>query len=163
MSRPTIKQKSKEIKLFLILFIISIFLSHMGVVSIEDSTIVPNYFIALIVSFILTKKASLNLYKVLIIGLATDIFVGQLIGQYGLIFIIIFILNFLTNKMIVIQNKKQIESLSFILILIGFVILWLTAKNYNMFIPLKILLLQFILTFIAYLFFKVIIKKYTSK
>ena len=163
MSRPTIKQKSKEIKLFLILFIISIFLSHMGVVSIEDSTIVPNYFIALIVSFILTKKASLNLYKVLIIGLATDIFVGQLIGQYGLIFIIIFILNFLTNKMIVIQNKKQIESLSFILILISFVILWLTAKNYNMFIPLKILLLQFILTFIAYLFFKVIIKKYTSK
>ena len=75
----------------------------------------------------------------------------------------IFILNFLTNKMIVIQNKKQIESLSFILILIGFVILWLTAKNYNMFIPLKIFLLQFILTFIAYLFFKVIIKKYTSK
>lgn len=163
MSQPTIKQKNKEIKLFLILFIISIFLSHMGVVSIEDSTIVPNYFIALIVSFILTKKASLNLYKVLIIGLATDIFVGQLIGQYGLIFIIIFILNFLTNKMIVIQNKKQIESLSFILILISFVILWLTAKNYNMFIPLKILLLQFILTFIAYLFFKVIITKYTSK
>ena len=163
MSQPTIKQKNKEIKLFLILFIISIFLSHMGVVSIEDSTIVPNYFIALIVSFILTKKASLNLYKVFIIGLATDIFVGQLIGQYGLIFIIIFILNFLTNKMIVIQNKKQIESLSFILILISFVILWLTAKNYNMFIPLKILLLQFILTFIAYLFFKVIITKYTSK
>ena len=163
MSQLTIKQKNKEIKLFLILFIISIFLSHMGVVSIEDSTIVPNYFIALIVSFILTKKASLNLYKVLIIGLATDIFVGQLIGQYGLIFIIIFILNFLTNKMIVIQNKKQIESLSFILILISFVILWLTAKNYNMFIPLKILLLQFILTFIAYLFFKVIITKYTSK
>ena len=65
--------------------------------------------------------------------------------------------------MIVIQNKKQIESLSFILILISFVILWLTAKNYNMFIPLKIFLLQFILTFIAYLFFKVIIKKYTSK
>ena len=74
MSQPTIKQKNKEIKLFLILFIISIFLSHMGVVSIEDSTIVPNYFIALIVSFILTKTASLNLYKVLIIGLATDIF-----------------------------------------------------------------------------------------
>ena len=163
MSQLTIKQKNKEIKLFLILFIISIFLSHMGVVSIEDSTIAPNYFIALIVSFILTKKASLNLYKVLIIGLATDIFVGQLIGQYGLIFIIIFILNLLTNKMIVIQNKKQIESLSFILILISFVILWLTAKNYNMFIPLKILLLQFILTFIAYLFFKVIITKYTSK
>ena len=163
MSQPTIKQKNKEIKLFLILFIISIFLSHMGVVSIEDSTIVPNYFIALIVSFILTKKASLNLYKVLIIGLATDIFVGQLIGQYKLIFIIIFILNFLTKNMIVIQNKKQIESLSFILILISFVILWLTAKYYNMFIPLKILLLQFILTFIAYLFFKVIITKYTSK
>ena len=163
MSQLTIKQKNKEIKLFLILFIISIFLSHMGVVSIEDSTIVPNYFIALIVSFILMRKASLNLYKVLIIGLATDLLVGQLIGQYGLIFIIIFILNFLTNKMIVIQNKKQIESLSFILILISFVILWLTAKNYNMFIPLKILLLQFILTFIAYLFFKVIITKYTSK
>jgi cell shape-determining protein MreD len=163
MSQLTIKQKNKEIKLFLILFIISIFFSHMGVVGIEDSTIMPNYFIALIVSFILMRKASLNLYKVLIIGLATDLLVGQLIGQYGLIFIIIFILDFLTNKMIVIKNKKQIESLSFILILFGFVILWITANNYNMFIPLKILLLQFILTFIAYLFFKVIITKYTSK
>ena len=163
MSTPTKAQVLREEKLFILLFIISIFLSHTGIIGIEDSTIMPNYFIALIVSFILMSKANLNLYKILTIGLIVDVVVGQLIGQYGLIFMAIYLLDLITIKMIVIKNEKQIKGLSIFLILSSFIILWITSKNYDMFIPLKTLLLQAIFTFIAYLFFKVIINKYISK
>ena len=150
-------------KLFIIFFIISLILSHIGIVGIEDSSIMPNYFIALIVSFILAKRARLDLFKLVIIGLIVDIFTGQLIGQYGLIFIIVYILNFSVNKILVIKYQKQIESLSIFLILFSFIILWLTSQSYNIFITPKILLLQSIFTFIAYLFFKVIINKFIAR
>lgn len=163
MTSPTKIPQIQAQKLFIILFIISLFLSHLGLVGIEDSSIMPNYFIALIVSFILAKRARLDLFKLVIIGLIVDIFTGQLIGQYGLIFIIIYILNFSVNKILVIKYQKQIESLSIFLILFSFIILWLTSQSYNIFITPKILLLQSIFTFIAYLFFKVIINKFIAR
>ena len=163
MTSPTKIPQIQAQKLFIILFIISLILSHIGIVGIEDSSIMPNYFIALIVSFILAKRARLDLFKLVIIGLIVDIFTGQLIGQYGLIFIIIYILNFSVNKILVIKYQKQIESLSIFLILFSFVILWLTSQSYNIFIIPKILLLQSIFTFIAYLFFKVIINKFIAR
>ena len=163
MTSPTKIPQIQAQKLFIILFIISLILSHIGIVGIEDSSIMPNYFIALIVSFILAKRARLDLFKLVIIGLIVDIFTGQLIGQYGLIFIIIYILNFSVNKILVIKYQKQIESLSIFLILFSFIILWLTSQSYNIFITPKILLLQSIFTFIAYLFFKVLINKFISR
>ena len=163
MTSPTKIPQIQAQKLFIILFIISLILSHIGIVGIEDSSIMPNYFIALIVSFILAKGARLDLFKLVIIGLIVDIFTGQLIGQYGLIFIFIYILNFSVNKILVIKYQKQIESLSIFLILFSYVILWLTSQSYNIFITPKILLLQSILTFIAYLFFKIIINKFISR
>jgi len=163
MTSPTKIPQIQAQKLFIILFIISLILSHIGIVGIEDSSIMPNYFIALIVSFILAKRARLDLFKLVIIGLIVDIFTGQLIGQYGLIFIIIYILNFSVNKILVIKYQKQIESLSIFLILFSFIILWLTSQSYNIFITPKILLLQSIFTFIPYLFFKVIINKFIAR
>jgi len=163
MTSPTKIPQIQAQKLFIILFIISLILSHIGIVGIEDSSIMPNYFIALIVSFILAKRARLDLFKLVIIGLIVDIFTGQLIGQYGLIFIIVYILNFSVNKILVIKYQKQIESLSIFLILFSFIILWLTSQSYNIFITPKILLLQSIFTFIAYLFFKVLINKFISR
>jgi rod shape-determining protein MreD len=163
MTSPTKIQQIQAKKLFIILFIISLFLSHLGLVGIEDSSIMPNYFIALIVSFIVAKKAGLNLFKLVTIGLIVDLFTGQLIGQYGLIFMVIYILDFSVNKILVIKYQKQIESLSIFLILFSFIILWLTSQSYNIFITPKILLLQSIFTFIAYLFFKVIINKFIAR
>ena len=163
MTDSTKPQKKREQRLFIILFTISIFLSHIGIIGIENSAIMPNYFIALIVSFIVAKKAGLNLFKLVTIGLIVDLFTGQLIGQYGLIFMVIYILDFSVNKILVIKYQKQIESLSIFLILFSFVVLWLTSQSYNIFITPKILLLQSIFTFIAYLFFKVIINKFIAR
>jgi len=147
-------------KLFIFLFLISLFFSYTGIFGIQDSTIMPNYFIALIISFITTKQVNFNLYRFFFIGLSVDILAGQLIGQYALIFITIYILNLFINKNFVIKYNKQKESLGAILILFSFIILWITSKNYEIFIPFKILLFQSFLTFITYLIFKVIINKY---
>ena len=163
MTDSTKPQKKREQRLFIILFTISIFLSHIGIIGIENSAIMPNYFIALIVSFLLVNKGGLGLFKLVTIGLIVDLFSGQLIGQYGLIFIFIYMLNFSINKILVIKYQKQIESLSIFLILFSFIILWLTSQRYDIFSTPRILLLQFILTVPAYLFFKVIINKFVSK
>ena len=158
-----ITQKRRAGKLFIFLFLISLLLSYIGIFSIENSTIMPNYFIALIISFIIANQANLNLYRLLFIGLGVDILAGQLIGQYALIFITIYIFDLLIKKIFVIKYNKQKESLSAALILLSFIILWITSKNYEIFIPFKTLLFQSVLTFITYLIFRVIINKYISR
>ena len=95
MIKKTIIEQKKENTLFIILFLTSLILSNLGIPGIQDPAIMPNYFLALIVTFILTKRGDLNLYKLVIIGLIVDLFAGQLLGQYGLIFIGIYFSNFI--------------------------------------------------------------------
>ena len=123
----------------------------------------PNYFLALIVTFILTKRGDLNLYKLVIIGLIVDLFAGQLLGQYGLIFIGIYLLAFIINKILFINSEKQLIGLSIFLILFSFFILWASSKSHDIFMSFNLLLLQSILTFFAYLIFRAIINRFISK
>lgn len=154
--------KLKEKKLFLLLFLISLLLSHMNIFGISNPAIMPNYFIALILSFLLTNKASLNLFNLVIIGLVIDVLAGNLLGQYGLIFIFIYTLNLITNKILFIKHQSQIIALSIFLIFFSFITLWLTSETFEIFIPFQTLLIQSILTFIVFLFFRVIIIKNIS-
>ena len=123
----------------------------------------PNYFLALIVTFILTKRGDLNLYKLVIIGLIVDLFAGQLLGQYGLIFIGIYLLAFIINKILFINSEKQLIGLSVFLILFSFFILWASSQSHDIFISFNLLLLQSILTFFTYLIFRAIINRFISK
>ena len=105
----------------------------------------------------------LNLYKLVIIGLIVDLFAGQLLGQYGLIFIGIYLLAFIINKILFINSEKQLIGLSVFLILFSFFILWASSKSHDIFISFNLLLLQSILTFFAYLIFRAIINRFISK
>ena len=163
MIKKTIIEQKKENTLFIILFLISLILSNLGIPGIQDPAIMPNYFLALIVTFILTKRGDLNLYKLVIIGLIVDLFVGQLLGQYGLIFISIYLLAFIINKILIINSEKQLIGLSVFLILFSFFILWASSKSHDIFISFNLLLLQSILTFFAYLIFRAIINRFISK
>ena len=146
-----------------ILFIISLFLSHLGLVGIEDSSIMPNYFIALIITFILMRLGNLNLYKLVIIGLLVDVFVGQLLGQYALIFISIYLADYTVNRVLIIKSEKQLFTLSFFLILISFFILWTSSLSYSIFIHPEIILFQIILTVITYSILNVFINRSISR
>ena len=162
MIKKTIMEQKKEKTLFMILFLLSIILSNIGVPGIEDSTMMPNYFIALIISCILNKASFLNVYTLVIIGLIVDIFVGLLLGQYGLIFISIYLVYFIIQKMLVIKTTPQLLSLGFFLILFGFLMLWSTSLSHDLFINSNALFTQSILTFIAYIIFNIFIKKLTA-
>ena len=156
-------REGKDIYLFFILLLMSLFLSNTGILGITDSRIMPNYFIALVIAFIITNKANLNLYKLMILGLMVDLLAGQLLGQHALIFITIFVLFFLANKLLVIKTEIQFSTLSIFLIFNSFFILWVTSQSHDIFRSPSLLLVQGILTFFAYLITKLIIIKFSSK
>jgi len=162
MNKKTIIEKKKERTSFIILFFISIILSNIGIPGIENPALMPNYFIALIIASILNKSSYMNIYKLVIIGLLVDILAGQLLGQYGLIFIFIYLLHFIIQKLLVIKTTPQLFSLSFFLILFSFIILWTTSLSHGLFINFNLLFTQSILTFIAYLIFNIFIEKSTE-
>ena len=162
MIKKTIIEKKKERTSFIILFLISLIFSNIGIPGIENSTLMPNYFIALIIASILNKSSYMNIYKLVIIGLLVDILAGQLLGQYGLIFIFIYLLYFIIQKLLVIKTTPQLFSLSFFLILFSFIILWTTSLSHGLFINFNLLFTQSILTFIAYLIFNIFIEKFTE-
>jgi len=161
MNKKSIIEKRRENYLFYILIFISLILANIGIIIFEDPRIMPNYFIGLTLAFVITDKANLNLYKLLIFGLFVDLFSGQVLGQHGLIFIIIYLLYFLINKILIIKTEMQSSSLSIFLILISFIIIWLTSQSHDIFRPTNLLIVQGILTFFAYLIFKTVINKYS--
>ena len=123
MIKKLLVQKRKENYLLFSFILISLILSNLSLPWVDSPTSMPNYFIALIVTFISLKKSSLNLHKLIIIGLGVDLLVGNLLGQYGVIFISIYALNFIINKILIIKTENQILSLAFLLILFSFLIL----------------------------------------
>ena len=157
MTKKSIIERRRENHLFYILIFISLIISNIGIIFFEDSRIMPNYFIGLILAFLITNTADLNLYKLMAFGLLIDLFIGQLLGQHGLIFIILYLLYFLINKILIIKTEIQLSSLSIFLILISFIIIWLTSQSHDIFRSPNLLLLQGILTFFIYLIFKTVI------
>ena len=160
MNKKSIIERRRENYLFYILIFISLIISNIGIIFFEDSRIMPNYFIGLILAFLITNTTDLNLYKLMAFGLLIDLFAGQLLGQHSLIFIILYLLYFLINKMLIIKTEIQSSSLSIFLILISFIIVWLTSQSHDIFRSPNLLLLQGILTFFTYLIFKTVINKY---
>ncbi len=157
MNKKSITERRRENYLFYILIFISLIISNIGIIFFEDSRIMPNYFIGLILAFLITNTTDLNLYKLMAFGLLIDLFVGQLLGQHSLIFIILYLLYFLINKILIIKTEIQLSSLSIFLILISFIIIWLTSQSHDIFRSPNLLLLQGILTFFTYLIFKTVI------
>jgi len=162
MIKKTIMEQKKERTSLVILFLTSIIFSNIGIFGIENVALMPNYFIALITAFTLNKSSFLNIYILVIIGLIVDIFVGELLGQYGLIFICIYLVHFIIQKMLVIKTTLQLFSLGFFLILCSFLVLWATSLSHGLFISFNLLFIQSIFTFITYLIFNIFIKKFTK-
>jgi len=163
MTKKTIIQKKQESYLMASLTSVSLILSNVALPWTENPSSMPNYFIALIVIFVVLKKANMSLSKLFIIGLLVDLFIGQILGQYAFIFISIYALNFLIVKILTIKTETQILSLSSFLILISFFVLWATSQSHDIIIPLGLLFHQFILTLFILLIIKFTINTFTTK
>ena len=85
--------KRSDAIVFCILFLITLLLSRINFPLIGTDGIMPDYFLALFVSLIATRLMKMNIYILFLLGLLIDLLAGELIGQYGLVLIIIYFVN----------------------------------------------------------------------
>ena len=115
---------------FLAIFLVTILLSQINLPFLNDIRLIPDYFIALIIPTIIFRFKNINIFIVFILGILVDLFIGELIGQYAITFLIIYISNFVLHKFFVFKSPSQVIFLYFILLEIGFLVIGTTSISY---------------------------------
>jgi len=149
--------KIKQQKLFVALFLVSIFLSFINLFSIININIYPNYFIALMVLTISSNLISININKVFLIGVIVDILIGSILGQYTIAFLLLYGLQVFSKKYFLMPTRAQAILLRFLSICIGITIITIISQNFNPTFNTNVSLLNFLIIEIAITFFILII------
>ena len=149
--------KIKQQKLFVALFLVSIFLSFINLFSIININIYPDYFIALMVLTISSNLISININKVFLIGVIVDILIGSILGQYTIAFLLLYGLQVFSKKYFLMPTSAQAILLRFLSICIGITIITIISQNFNPTFNSNVSLLNFLIIEIAITFFILII------
>ena len=149
--------KLKQQKLFVGLFLVSIFLSFINLFSIININIYPEYFIALMVLTISSNLISINITKVFLIGVIVDILVGSILGQYTITFLFLYGLQVFSQKYFLMPSKAQAILLRFIFISLGIIIVTIISQIFNPVFYSNGSLLNYLIIEIAITFFILII------
>ena len=153
-----IQQKSlnNQQKLYVLgLFLITILLTQISLPFIPIGSL-PDYFIACAVALISVNNKYFSVMKIFFLGLVADILIGQLIGQYGFTFLLIYVLHFFISKMLAIQSNGQKTVLGVILVLSGLLIDYMTSATYEIDNYETSALLKIIFTIITFLIYRLI-------
>ena len=89
--------KMNRLLISCLLFLFTLFLSHIHIPLVSSIGLIPDYFLALFTTLIATRFINMNIYIYFLIGLIIDLLAGELIGQYGLVFIIIYTASFMMS------------------------------------------------------------------
>ena len=117
---------------FLAIFLVTIIFTQINFPFFNDIRLIPDYFIALIIPLIISGFKNINILIIFLLGIFIDIFIGELIGQYAITFLIIYIGNYVLHKFFVFNSFSQIIILYLILLEIGFLILGATSISYQL-------------------------------
>ena len=150
--------KRSDTIVFCILFLITLLLSRINFPLIGTDGIMPDYFLALFVSLIATRLMKMNIYILFLLGLLIDLLAGELIGQYGLILIIIYFVNFILNKYFLLQTSLMKVSQNLILITIGLIMLLILSSSYELTTNVNLIGIKWIVTCLVCLLYNQIIK-----
>ena len=150
--------KRSDAIVFCILFLITLLLSRINFPLIGTDGIMPDYFLALFVSLIATRLMKMNIYILFLLGLLIDLLAGELIGQYGLVLIIIYFVNFILNKYFLLQTSLMQFSQNLILITIGLIMLLILSSSYELTTNVNLLGIKWIVTCLVCLLYNQIIK-----
>jgi rod shape-determining protein MreD len=150
--------KRSDAIVFCILFLITLLLSRINFPLIGTDGIMPDYFLALFVSLIATRLMKINIYILFLLGLLIDLLAGELIGQYGLVLIIIYFVNFILNKYFLLQTTLMQFSQNLILITIGLIMLLILSSSYELTTNVNLLGIKWIVTCLVCLLYNQIIK-----
>ena len=147
----------------LLLFLFTLFLSYIHVPLISSIGLIPDYFLALFSALIATRFININIYIYFLIGLIIDLLVGELIGQYGLVFIIIYFTNFLLNKFFLFKSPIMLVSQHMLLISIGLLVLLISSLSYDLSMNLNLFFMKWIVTCLVCLLFHELIQHLSKK
>ena len=115
---------------FLVIILVTMLLTQINLPFLNDIRLIPDYFIALIIPAIIFRFQNINIFIVFILGILVDLFIGELIGQYAITFLIIYISNYVLHKFFVFTSPSQVIFLYFILLEIGFLVIGTTSISY---------------------------------
>ena len=149
--------KVKQQKLFIGLFLFSIFFSFINLFSFISINFYPEYFIALMVLTISSNLISINITKVFLIGVIVDILVGSILGQYTIAFLLLYGLQVFSQKYFLMPSKAQAILLRFISISLGIIIVTIISQIFNPVFYSNGSLLNYLIIEIAITFFILII------
>ncbi len=149
--------KVKQQKLFVGLFLVSIFLSFINLFSFININIYPEYFIALMVLTISSNLISINIAKVFLTGVIVDILIGSILGEYTIAFILLYGLQIFSQKYFLMPTKAQAILLRFLSICFGIIIVTIISQNFNPIFNTNVSLLNYFVIEIAITFFIFII------
>ena len=145
--------KVKQQKLFIGLFLFSIFFSFISLFSFINSNFYPEYFIALMVLTISSNLISINITKVFLLGVIVDILIGSILGQYTIAFLLLYGLQVFSQKYFLMPSKAQTILLAFLSISLGIIIVTIISQNFNPVFYTNGSLLNYLIIEIAITFF----------
>ena len=157
MLRKSHDVKVKQQKLFIGLFLFSIFFSFINLFSFISINFYPEYFIALMVLTISSNLISINITKVFLIGVIVDILVGSILGQYTITFLFLYGLQIFSQKYFLMPSKVQAILLRFIFISLSIIIVTIISQIFNPIFFTNVSLLNYLIIEIAKTFFILII------
>ena len=157
MLRKSHNVKVKQQKLFIGLFLFSIFVSFIDLFSFINSNFYPEYFIALMVLTISSNLISINITKVFLIGIIVDILIGSILGQYTIAFLLLYGLQVFSQKFFLMPSKAQTILLTFLSISLGIIIVTIISQIFNPIFFTNGSLLNYLIIEIAITFFILII------
>lgn len=123
----------------------------------------PDYFLALFISLIALRYMNMNIYILFFLGLCIDLLAGELIGQYGLVLIVIYFTNFLLNKYFLFKSQVMLASQHLILTTIGLIILLISSLSYELSVNINIFMMKWIVTYLVCLLYSRLIQFLSNK
>jgi len=158
-------KKSHEVnirqqKLFVGLFLVSIFFSFINLFSFLNINIYPEYFVALMVLTVSSNLISINITKVFLIGVIADILIGSILGQYTIAFLLLYGLQVFSQKYFLMPTRPQAILLKFLSICLGIIIVTMISQNFNPTFHtngslLNYLIIEIAITFIVLIIFQI--------
>jgi len=149
--------KIRQQKLFVGLFIVSIFFSFINLFSFLNINIYPEYFLALMVLTISSNLIPISTTKVFLMGIIIDILIGSILGQYTIAFLLLYGLQVFYQKNFLMPTRPQAILLRFLSICLGIITVTIISQNFNPTFSINGSLLNYLIIEIAITFVILII------
>ena len=152
----------KENSFLVLLFILSLILSHLNIFNLMEQSTNPEYFIAFGSLMISSRLIHTGLIKLFILGLIIDVFIGIILGQYAFSLIIMLVFHKIYTHYFSVVSEEHKDVLKFFTILIGIICLELVGvSNLGKHLNFINIILVFIFTFLTLYIFQFLRKIFT--